>query len=784
MGAPSGDFPEMKRFITLSLLSLAAFCAQAQIVEKVTFQQQGPFLFSEDLFEFNTQTKKGTPYSERVVNEDVRRLFSKGMFADVVSRVVTLPNGNKEVIFVVSPKSVVSSISFEGNEKYPEKKLREHVRLHESAPLNDALLNESAQALRKFYQDEGLNDAEIGVSLVPDGEQIKVVFKIAEHLRVRVDEVRFEGVSAYDPSDLKSELETRYTPLSADWLAWLPLEGGLGLLNREAIERDKVRLRELYWRKGYLDFKVNDVRIEQDPANPEMARVTFVVEEGKPYFVGEVKVTGAEHFTDEELAGLISLKPEDVYSSEKERRDVEALESRYSPLGYADFAATVVRRPNYKTRSVDLEYRISEGPQYTIGEVYIAGNKWTKDYVIRRELLLTPGDPVDRDLVKISKSRLMGMGYFEGKTGGGDGVDIVTVNSPEPNKKDIHVNVEEKRFITGSIGAGWSDTDGLAGTIQLAHTNMDILDPENYFTGGGQRMRISALAGLEHFDVQADFTEPYLFGIPLRLDVSAYWRQVIYDDWDEQRLGFRIALTKRVFDDFTTISGGYLFEYVRVLDMTRHFGPIFQEAEGGEFVGKVFFSINRDTRDSATDPTSGYFVGFDTYLASKALGGSNNYYKLEFKAVNYYPFLHDWFVLTTGFKTGTLGMIGGGRVPIYDRYFLGGGDSIRGFPYRSIGPVDEDDHNFGGQFMYVFTAELSHPIYGPVRGAFFVDVGDVMEDRFGPFEAPNVGIGYGLRIKLPGVQTPIRLDLAYPIYCNQEDVSRRLRFHFNMGFSI
>ena len=123
-------------------------------------------------------------------------------------------------------------------------------------------------------------------------------------------------------------------------------------------------------------------------------------------------------------------------------------------------------------------------------------------------------------------------------------------------------------------------------------------------------------------------------------------------------------------------------------------------------------------------------------------------------------------------------------VPLYDRYFLGGGDSVRGFPYRSIGPVDNNDDNYGGEFMYLFTAELSHPIYKFLRGAVFCDVGDATSAHFGPINQPNVGVGYGLRIMVPGINMPIRLDLAYPIVCNQEGVSRKLRFHFNMGFSF
>ena len=778
-----------KRLVTVLAMLIAA-SAFGQSIDRVVFLQEGAYPLSEDIFEMNTQTKAGMPYSERIVNEDVRRLFALGMFADVYSEVKDLSNGNKEVIFNITAKKNVSEISIKGNRKFSDNELMKLVKLHTDMPLNDALQIESTRELRKFYEEKGYTEAQVDSALEADGEgSVKVIFKIAEHLRVRIDNVEFEGMNVYKPSEVKDLLETRYFFGSAKWLSFMPWEWlgtppNLGLYDRDFVTRDKIRLRELYWQKGYLDFKVNDVVVTEHADDPELVDVKFVVEEGDPYFINSIRIVGAKEFSEEQLLPLLSAREEQVYSSSREDDDLKALESKYSPLGFADFQARAVRYPDYSTHSVDVEYEIMEGTQYTIGEVYISGNRWTKDYVIRRELPFESDDLLDKELLDIGKSRLMGMGYFQSANGEGDGVEILSMDSPEPGKKDVYVNVEEKQFLGGNIGFGWSDSDGLAGSLQLWHSNMDILDPQNWFTGGGQRLRIGALVGLEHFDVQTDFTEPYLFGIPLRLDVSAYWREVLYEDWNEQRLGFTVSLTKRIFDEFTSVSAGYTFEYVRILDMDKKMGPIFQDSVGGDLIGRVFLSLNRDTRDSILNPTSGYDVGAYTYLTTRGLGATNDYYKFELRAINYFPFFHDWFVLTTGAKVGTMGTFNGDRVPLYDRYFLGGGDSVRGFPYRSIGPVDQNDDNYGGEFMYLFTAELSHPIYKFLRGAVFCDVGDATSGHIGPISQPNVGVGYGLRIMIPQLGMPIRLDLAYPIVCNQEGVHRRLRFHFNMGFSF
>ena len=778
----------MKKLTLLFVLFFVFLCEfMAQEIGKVEFRQEGNFQFPVAVLRDNVQTKKGLMFSERILNDDVRRLYALGVFADVVTMVETLPDGKKAVTFRVSAKPVVTAVIFEGNRKYTNEKLREFVKIFPGSPLNEKLLSETASALRNFYDEEGLKDAKIFPQQLVDGTGVKIVFRITENLRRRVNSVQFKGIKVYKPEELRDALETQYTFLSANWLSWLPVMKGVGLVDTKAVERDKMRLREMYWRKGHLDFKLKGIQYKEADNNPELIDIIFDIEEGEPYFVGDIRIAGNTRFPEDELRQMIVLQKDNVYSSIKDDAFMKALEEKYLPLGYADFAVRVKKVPNFETHTVDLEYTLHEGTPFTIGEVYISGNKWTKDHVIRRELLFYPDDPVDKNVLEITKNRLLGMGYFEQVSEENKGVDIVTANSPnDPGKKDVFVNVKERRFIDGKVGVGWSDSDSFAGMLELTHSNVDILDPKRWFTGGGQRVRLMGLAGLEHMGFEADFTEPWLFGIPLRLDISGYWRTVTYDDWDERRIGFSITLTKRIFDDFTTLSGGYLFEHVKVEDMSHGMSEKFTKWKGGDFVGRVFMTLERDTRNSITNPTDGYYVSAFASVTTEGLGASNNYYKWELKGINYFSFFNKWFVLSTGFKVGSTGTFHSDEeVPLYDRYFLGGGDSVRGFPYRSIGPQDRNDDNYGGQFMYLLTAELSHPIWNDtIRGGFFVEVGSATSGTIGPIDKPNVGLGYGLRIKLPNVNMPIRLDLAYPVYSSVDDLKKRLRFHFNMGFSF
>ena len=782
-------FKQEKKMISLSravvgvlVCSLFFSLNAADEISTVVFQQNSEYKFDEDILRANVQSRRGGVYSERAVNEDIKRLHAMGVFADVVSETRTLSNGKKEIIFKLVPKPIVSEIKFDGNKKYTEKRLREEIRLSSKVPLNDAVLRTSVDSLRKFYRSKGLNDAVIEpVFEKIDEHHIRVLFKIKENLRVRVGNVLFrtadgKNATVYKQSELRDVVANRHSFLSHPWFGWI---FDYGLLDREELNRDKIRLRDFYWKKGFLDFRVLEIQLTEDPKNPEIMHVVYVVEEGKPYKVSKVSFLGTKRFSEAELLALVPLKAGQTFSSDTEQTSQNLVDHKYSRLGYADFNIRAKHYPNYKTHNVDIQFEVKEGQLYRINDIFISGNRWTKDRVIRRELPIMPGDPVDKNMVKLSRDRLMGMGYFNSV----EAVSIRSENGPA-NTKDIDIKVDEKRFLDARVGATWSDTDSLAGMIELSHNNMDILDPKNYFTGGGQRMRLLGVAGLERYNLELDFTEPWLFGIPLRWDVSGYVRNVWYDDWQERRIGVTTSLTKRIFDDFTSISGGYTFEQVRVHGMDRWMSPIFQDAVGNDFVGRFHLTLTRDTRNSAMNPTKGYSISGLASMTSQIFGASNNYARLELTGTYHYPFFRDWFVFSVGGKMGFLSTLKKNeQVPLYERYFLGGGDSVRGFPYRSIGPEDYNDDNYGGQSMYILTAELSHPIYSIVRGAAFVDLGDAGSRRF-QFSSVNMGIGYGLRIKLPSVAAPLRLDLAYPVVNNQDGVKSRLRFHFNIGASF
>ncbi|MFA6714522.1 MAG: outer membrane protein assembly factor BamA [Victivallaceae bacterium] len=763
----------MKKLLILwtVLLSICCSVLDAAVTKSIRFEQQGGYTFPEKMLLYNMQQKSGKKYDKNTLNEDIKRLYELGFFNDVVSEVKDLPGDQVEIIVKIKVKPRVDQIIFKGNHKFPTKDLKSSVELDVGMPLNDNKLRISANQLRAFYRNKGYNDAQVAPTLENVGkDKINVIFSIKENLRLKVNDVTFTGVTVFSSWTLKTAIANRHSYLSRFF--------EIGLLEREEMEKDKARLRKLFWNKGYLDFKVKDIKITPEKGNPEYVDVNFDIYEGKPYKIGKVTILGNKVFKTAELTPLLRIRKGMTYNDELVQATIDMIQNAYESLGYANISCREIRLADFNTHIVDLQLVINEGRKYTINRVVISGNTITKDKVIRRELVIQPGDPLDKNRIKASKERLMGMGYFKK-------VEAITVNSNDFNKKNVAFEVEEKPAYQFKVGGGLSSYYSLVGMGEIVSNNFDITNPGNYFRGGGQRIRLQGLVGIKRNSLNFDFVEPWLFDIPLRLAVNGYWNTVVYPNWDETRLGFKLALTKKILDDFTSGTLGYKFENVKVWDMEDDKSQELRDNEGNQLVSQFSLMLNRDTRDSATNPTCGYAVNLLGAMSPSALGSTTSFYRLEAKGSHYWSLLDKALIFQTGAKIGTVPNFNNSeQAPLFERYFLGGGETIRGFPYRSVAPTDDNDDPTGGSSMLLVTATMTHPIYKFVRGAIFVDAGGAWKDAFTVnFNKFNIGAGYGLRIKVPYLEAPIQLDLAYPILSTVDGLPKKIRFHFNMGFT-
>lgn len=765
-------------FIIFILISSLATIHAASTIAKIKFNQGGALKISKDLLLYNISQQSGKEFSQQLLNDDIKRLKETGYFSDVEA-VISKPSDNTvDITFNLKTTAKIEKIVITGNEKISTEDILEHIAMHKGEPLNEKLLRRSISNLQKLYLDNGYVETKIYPSTnFLEDDNVEVTFHIVENVKLRVYDVYFPGNTIFSNSELAETVQTRYSYLNLlndiDFTGLLDKYFNMGLYDEKVVKNDKLRLRNLFWTRGYLDFSV---KVKTKPSEgKDFVDVYFEIHEGKPYKIGDIAVEGNSHFKTKILKDLLYIKKGETYDYRNELDSIRAIKDKYARLGYCDFVCKPEIDEDFQSHIVDIVLSIYEGDIYKIKDIFIKGNRITKDYVIRRELPFEPGQPVDEVLVDAGKSRLMAMNYFKK-------VEAFTTASGEPEEKNITYDVEEKGTAHASIGGGWSSDNSLVGRLNLSESNFDISDPSTYFRGGGQRVDLMAQVGLERMDFALTFTEPWLFGIPLRLDTTGFFHTRTYEYWDESHIGFDLKLSKP-FLEFNSVSIGYVLDFVDVRDMDKGYSKSFRdEQEGITRRGAISASIDRDTRNSLMNPTSGYLLRLGTEINTELLAATQNYYKLDAKGSGYWNFLDEFFVLHVGGMIGTIGSIGSSEVPVYSRYFLGGQNSIRGFEYRKVAPVNSNGLPLGGQSMIVLTAEVSHPIYKWIRGAPFVDVGNAWSNAWDYSIDMNVGVGYGLRILVPQVSSvPLKLDLGIPIYKTESSFSSGIQFYFDIG---
>ncbi|HLP76498.1 MAG TPA: outer membrane protein assembly factor BamA, partial [Candidatus Paceibacterota bacterium] len=659
------------------------------------------------------------------------------------------------------------------------------------------------------YQKAGYPSTQVKYisNIDPDTARATAIFDVKESPKIKIVSVQFDGASAFSQRELRKEVKTRKR-----WMfSWIT---GSGVFKDDQFEDDKERLAEFYRSKGYIDFELKDVQFEY-PSGRKMI-VHFIVYEGRQYKVGSVKFTGNQLFTTNQIAaGLDALQPKgvlikktklgpnglkmdvgDVFTPKGYTDDMQQIEDFYGARGYIDVGRglNVAKIPNTDTGTMDLEFKIDEGQKSYIEKVQIRGNNKTKDRVIRRELAVSPGETFDMVRVRLSKSRLEGLQYFEK-------VDARPEPTDVPNRKDLVISVEEKNTGNLSLGAGFSSVDSLVGFAEVTQGNFDLFHPPN-FTGGGQKMRLRVQLGTQRQDYLASFIEPWFLGRKLALGVDLYHRELNFQSleslYDERRTGIHLSLTRALGSDFLIGSVGYRLEDVGIKfnqnqqsrDGMPYNPPIPTDLDierGSTLLSKIETSLAYDTRNSTTLPDKGQ----RTELSAEVAGpfpGERDYYKLELKSHWYFRGFFTGHVLELLGGTGAADSFGSNKgVPFYDRYYLGGLYSMRGYRYRSISPrerVPGDDNPsnepIGGNTYYFGSAEYSLPVIDRLRFAVFYDIGNVMYNSYSyNFKTYNDNWGVGLRLNLP--IGPLRLDYGIPMHHDQFN-SGSGRFQFGVGF--
>jgi outer membrane protein insertion porin family len=482
------------------------------------------------------------------------------------------------------------------------------------------------------------------------------------------------------------------------------------------------------------------------------------VMEGPQYKVGKLEITGVTLLPLTEIRRQIKFKTGDVFSRSKVREALRSIQDLYSTIGHAsaDVNPRTEQTPNPPT--MDVVFEINEGPEVYVERINIVGNVRSQDKILRREIPLEEGELFTLQKMQRARQRLINLGFFET-------VNVTTV--PGSNKNKIVVNVEVVERPTGvfAIGGGFSSVDSFLGSIDVSQRN---------FLGRGWEVSARIRAGAKTQQGIISFTEPWFLDRPLSLGFDIYDTLRQYDEYKLDSLGATLRMS-HPFADYWRWLVQYRITRDRISDVIDTVFTALQAESGSRVTSLVGFTLTRDSRDNYVAPTKGGSLNFIAEVAG--LGGDSHFVKTVANGTYFQPIWLDHIL--SGRLEGAVGWsLDNTRLPLFERFYLGGPNTIRGFKFRRISPIDNAGVRIGGDTELLGNAEYIIPLPFNIRLAGFFDTGNVygFNTKFDPTDL-RYAAGAGVRWMSPF--GPIRLDYGVNLDRRQgEDFGA---FHFSVG---
>lgn len=772
------NFQSTLRAICGLVLIVSTCLLQAQTAEKAYPEIQaiqvdfaGFQPVSDQYVESNIQLRPGMVYNPALVDQSIRSLYNTGYFDNVDLSAVPADDGKINVVINLIPKYTIGTILYHGNEAYSNKRLAKKGELEIGATLDEYEINEAAERIYDYYIKKGYADVEIDYRIQRDSKTglATVHFDVVEENRIKIKRIDFAGNDSVKAKQLRKVMETK----RRDWLSWIT---GTGRLDEVKFKEDLELLRQYYRDEGFLDVTIDEAAVVFDYKTPKKLYITINVVEGERYYLGEMSVEDMTIFTEGELMSAVRIQTGDAFSPTKVDEAAEAIREYYTSRGYLESRVRAERISNMDTREIDIVFRVRESEKFYVESIKVEGNTKTKTKVIIRELALRPGDVFDLTKMQVSESRLRNTRYFE---------DVRT--NPErtniPGRRDLSVAVREGRTGSFSFGAGFGSVESVVVFAEMRQSNFDLFNWRSGFQGDGQKFRFRLSLGSRSSQILLSFEEPWLFEQRLAFGVDIYRTEASFNStqYDELRTGFELYLRRRLFE---LVEGrlSYRLEEVDISGVGEDDAQVYQDAQGKDIISKVGLTLLRDNRDDLLFTRKGNRSSILNEWAG--FGGDVNYYKIEGRTAHFIPTFDSYkqSISLIG-RIGTAVPYGDSfEVPFYDRFYLGGPDTLRGYKNRAVSPRDSKvpSESIGGNTYAMWSAEYSFRLAEPLAVAMFYDGGFVngKENDFNPTDyADNWGIG--ARILILG--SPLKLDLGFPItYPSYIDPSAT-QFHFSFG---
>ncbi len=662
--------------------------------------------------------KSGDPYASDTVRGQVKILYDTGFFEDVQVETESIAEG-MAVTFVVQEKPFITEIVYDGNEQLTDEKLKEKTTIKSQTFLDQQQVKGSAETIRLAYQHDGYYNAQVvPVIETLDEDRKRLTFHITEGEKAKVKTVIFDGLRAATKAEMLAVMSTR------EWIPWygfftkfkLPsMVSDAGVLKREELANDVERIKEVLLNKGYFNVRVGQPSVELTE-DKKWFIVSYHITEGEPFTIAEIGFRGHSVFEEPELRAGLKIKDGEIFQRAKIRDELSRVTDLYGSKGYSFAEVVPSVNPNNEERTVTIIFSIKEGEMMRIQQINIYGNDKTRDNVIRREIRVDEQDVIDTASLKRSFQRLNNLNFFET-------VEILPAQVA-PDKVDLNVRVKEKPTGMFSLGGGFSTLDRLVAIADITQGNL---------FGYGYLGRIRGQLGQRRSLGSITFRNPYLNDSLTSLQIDGYRSITNYLSYFEERTGGNVTLG-RWLSEYVTGSVSLFAEQITFKD--PQFGicpdlvPIVCRQLGTRSSTGFRFALFRDTRDYYLDPRTGWRFGGGFDIGTPYMGGTNNFIKYYVDVIKVTPLPLDMRISLRA-RYGEVQALNGTQIPLNERFFVGGINTMRGFAFGRAGPVvPTTKAPFGASKQLIFSNELIFTISAEAKlnGVLFFDYGKGFDD--------------------------------------------------------
>ena len=785
----------------MAVLTLAALApAHAQSSEKVVrLEFEGLRRVEADAIRLVLSTRRGRPFKETAVAEDIRAIFAMGYFDDVQVFKASA-TGGLVVIYQVVEKPAVRRVVIEGNDDISTDDIKDVIDIRPFTILNEAKVKRNVQKVKDLYVEKGFYLADVQHRLDRLGTtEVAIAFVINENAKVQVRRIRFFGNREIDSATLRGGLATR----EGDLLSFMT---DSGTYRADAFQVDLLRISSHYFDNGYINVKLDTPDIEISP-NRRHLYISISIDEGEQYYVGKIDFSGDIEGKEEILHDLVASEDGAVFNRSKLGQDLLRIKTLYEDDGYAYANITPVTSIDAEKRTISVTFDVQRGQKVYYERVNIVGNTKTRDKVIRRELRIYEGDLTSASKRELSRMRVTRLGYFEK-------VDVKTRKGSADDLQVVDIEVKERATGTFQIGAGFSSVENFIATAQISQQN---------FLGRGQSVSLSAQISSIRQLFQIQFSEPYFFDSRWTFSFNAFNRETQLRSFLRSSSGGALTFGHPITDDLHVFLT-YSLEFVQSSGGDGVLAqPWYEVLNNQGRISSLRATIAYDTRNDRLFPSSGMYHSASVEVSDQILGATENraFQKYRLFSRFYYPLF--WGIV--GKIAGRVGYINAvspqGLSPS-EKFIMGGIQTLRGYQPFSIAPErlaarndrgtrvpDPESLSFvfteGGNKEVLFNLEFEFPIFEEVgiKGVIFADAGNVFAEEenffyvgsetrepqiddpvFDPRNLPLGmfwSVGFGFRWFSP--IGPLRFEWGIPLTPRPDD-DRGPLFEFSIGNSF